>query len=701
MNFDQYLNLTNRILDLSKLNNIDTTQLVRFLQGNIDARHLKLKAGEAQKDLLQLKYILDVIAGILNGGGYASDYINFRNILLKANSGSKIVDKQDIDSLKKMVFWLAANDTYGGIIVNILRQSDKYPFLINLQDEQGHTLSHFYNHMPRINEILFEHGFIPRKKQEGNELQNILQDKQSVHLDLAVKKTNFITKNLINSIKANKNELKQAADSYEKRIPLLLKQYQDNPVMLKLLSISEQEKKSVMEETLNGKSVPGDKEFITEVAKKATQALIENYLTKDQDGKYCGGYTADSLQYDYKRDDAKVTIPESIGYVKLLIDRLSIPLEERKELLVTLAAQNSGLVEGKLHLIKSELESDDIFEEQKASDISPRKVSRTKFHNLIRSIADSNKIDGLFNQISGLNIERIWREQKEFVLMKQIYVAKTTYGGNGSACVQGSWSQIINSVSEIDSGLMDQCAKHLDKEIARKQEMAKQKDSITEENITVFVEDLARKLIQYAEDNPELKEALLDFSMNVVNVEKPEDITYEQQKILAKINQEFSQNIKKYLPNYGRNIPKIDEYKIIIAALPAVQIMQNFGQKFLRSQMTEEELNHTDDYESEGFQQEFLVEEVSTEPAIEQPQKFKSNRKYHVVGALAGIGLALGLGMAYYLEATLVVFIGAAVVGIVVGALLGALVDYGVGRLLDSPKCERQQQPKMQQPCIS
>lgn len=63
------------------------------------------------------------------------------------------------------------------------------------------------------------------------------------------------------------------------------------------------------------------------------------------------------------------------------------------------------------------------------------------------------KVNKLFKEINGLNIEETWKEQKIFVLLKQIYMAATARG-NDSSYGPGIWSRIINSISEIDSELM-------------------------------------------------------------------------------------------------------------------------------------------------------------------------------------------------------------------------------------------------------
>ncbi|NUX01342.1 hypothetical protein GO685_02295 [Wolbachia endosymbiont of Madathamugadia hiepei] len=116
-------------------------------------------------------------------------------------------------------------------------------------------------------------------------------------------------------------------------------------------------------------------------------------------------------------------------------------------------------------------------------------------------------------------------------------------------------------------------------------EQEEQGNSITKENITPFINSLVDELIKYARDNLEFGKNLVeDFVMGTLDCEKPQKTTLEQQRVFAKINQEFSVNIKKFLPDYNRNVPKIDEYKIIIHKLCCSKKVQDFAQDYERHQ---------------------------------------------------------------------------------------------------------------------
>ncbi len=602
--------------------------------------------------------------------GYVDSYslLGFYEYLKRSWSEARAksngnVGKLDEDTTKSLFFDLVRQNHHRERIELLLNDSDKYPFLINSKDSQGHTLSHFYTHSPEMQKFLFEHGMIPEQErnQRGDDAR-IARDSQSVHASPIVKRTNFFTRKLVESMEASKEQLERAAVSYVGNIGLL-KQYQNDPIYvqsirllkgyqnqndsikLRLLSLTDNEKRSVMKETLRETDpTPGDEEFIKTVIDKAEQALKRQYLKKNCHGEYDEGYPTNRMQYDYARDDAKITIPESIGYIKLLIDNFSVPLKEKKELLVALMEQNPDLVKNKLSKVKEKLGNSVILDKEQ--------FNKTELHGLLNGIDDGKEVDKLFKEISGLDIEKVWREQKEFVLLKQIYIAATTYGENSSACIQGTWTQIISSIEEISSEIVKQYDCCLEEE----QKLEAQKDVITEENITPFVENLAKKLIQYVEDNPESKEVLQNHLLYLehIDVDDPEKVTFEQQKILAKINQEFTANITKLLVNYGRSIPKEDEYKIIIKELFETEIMKDFALE-------------KDD------QPQILTQ--SNIKDLNQPAK-QSQSVYSKIGIGCGVvigiaGVALGIAIAVHLEML--------AVGIAVGAiccLIAAAIYY-------------------------
>jgi hypothetical protein len=70
--------------------------------------------------------------------------------------------------------------------------------------------------VPEVQKFLFKHGMIPKQEwsQERNQgidntLQCITRDKQSIHIEVVAKRTNVFAKNLVESIKASKEQLQQ------------------------------------------------------------------------------------------------------------------------------------------------------------------------------------------------------------------------------------------------------------------------------------------------------------------------------------------------------------------------------------------------------------------------------------------------------------------------------------------------------------
>nr|CAH7717792.1 unnamed protein product [Callosobruchus chinensis] len=483
---------------------------------------------------------------------------------------------------------------------------------VNLQDRNEYAALGYFNHYPKMQRFLFMHGAIPQK-----ELLAIAQDIQSVHDERAVARAKFITKNLVELIKADKNELKQAAENYLQLIKEVAERYKSDSLRLKLLALIKGEKKDVMKEVLdNDQPVPDDDEFIRIISKEAEKALEEKYLRKNVNGEYDLGLSSEEFQYDDTKHDAKVTIPETIGYIKLLIDKIAIPTEEKKELLATFAEQNPKSVEEKLSKIREELKSNNISRGQI--------TNKKEFYQLLENIDDS-KIGNLFKEVTGLNMEEIWKEQKYITLMKQIYVAATTYAreGYGSACGSGVWAQITSSVQEIDLSLNDKYAKY--REDQKGQE--KLSNAITEGNIEELVSKIANELIEYvtvsfkvkkiadelskhikdglnlekiaddlskrSKDNLEVKKiaddlseyieinkGLLDLTIANINIDKPEEVTSGQVEILKKVNQGFIEHIEGVLPKYSRVLPTREEYKIIIDKFPEILSMQKFSELF-------------------------------------------------------------------------------------------------------------------------
>ncbi|WP_375332095.1 hypothetical protein [Candidatus Tisiphia endosymbiont of Temnostethus pusillus] len=442
------------------------------------------------------------------------------------------------------------------MIKHIINSPEKYPFAINSRDAAGHSLLHFYNHKLEMQQLLFQHGIVPEQKQQGGILLRLVRDNQSVHTKEAVDLTNFTTGKLVEDYKGTKESLQEIATAYNNKLKDSTNFF-NTPVKLALLSLTDASKRDTMGNALKSDSaVLDDQEFVRTIMAKASEALGAKYLR--------GEYSTYELQYDNK--EHTVTIPESLGLVKSLIDTMEIPVADKRELLVTLMVKFPELVKDKLKIIQEKLGID-----------VPLKVlvNSSNCHKFLESNPIIQKtpqiISELFKDISNLDIEETLREQKEFALAVGVYMAATTYG-DMTACILGTWSQIINSATEINPEFLNKFNK-LKEEEAKKE---KERTSITESNIQDFNNELAKKLIEFVKEKPELQESLAELGAAMIDVRKPQDITIAQQKILAQVNTQFMKMIKDYLPNYNSIIPKFEEYYTIIYALADNKALQQF-----------------------------------------------------------------------------------------------------------------------------
>ena len=81
---------------------------------------------------------------------------------------------------------------------------------------------------------------------------------------------------------------------------------------------------------------------------------------------------------------------------------------------------------------------------------------------------------------------------------------------------------------------------------------ANENNNIDGNGFKEFVNQIINKVAKDEEiiQHQELKDALIDLLVGVIDIIRPEDITIHQQKILAKINTEFVNNIQDYFNSY-------------------------------------------------------------------------------------------------------------------------------------------------------
>lgn len=431
--------------------------------------------------------------------------------------------------------------------MNILNNQEKYPFLVNTKDEYDHNLMHFYTHDPEMQKLFFEKGMIPSKEIDpDNIMLSIVNDAQSVHTSEVTKRTNFFTNELVQVFSDNYIKLTEEAEKYKSEVKDLFSKNLD--LAIDLLDLTAQEKESVMEKTLRGNTLPSDKEFIKIVIDKAFKVLNENYLRKDSNGEYDEGYPTERMQYDWTKDaEKKITIPQSIGLISKLASETKPNFKQIKELTITLLTKKQG-------------------------------KNRAEIYDNLKSL-NENEVKALFNKESGLDIEKVYKEQQKFKLAKQLYVAATNYGYDSSSCIQGTWVQIITTAEEIKPELSDDWGKY--KETQREGEA--QKNNITEENIKPFLDALAKDELSKKDStiiaNENLKDLLQEsiLGMQDLPINTPEKLSKEEEKILSVINTYFSKHIKEHLSNYDKIEPTFEEYKTLINTMPQSGEMQKFA----------------------------------------------------------------------------------------------------------------------------
>ncbi|XVN43363.1 MAG: hypothetical protein RCG15_03580 [Candidatus Rickettsia vulgarisii] len=157
------------------------------------------------------------------------------------------------------------------------------------------------------------------------------------------------------------------------------------------------------------------------------------------------------------------------------------------------------------------------------------------------------------------------------------------YGQDNNACIAGTWTQVVNSVQKVDARYIDEYSKYKEKKL----EEEKLKAAINPINVQGFAKDATNELVDYVKKpgREKLQETLA--SGLSINFDKPEDITIEQQKVLAEINKKFAK-IKEYLPNYNKPFPTNTEYQTIINSIfnQDNTVLINFSEEYSKTNKT-------------------------------------------------------------------------------------------------------------------
>ncbi len=449
--------------------------------------------------------------------------------------------------------------------------NNDYPVLINSPDLHGTSIGHFHPDSPRMQQWLFHKGLIPMpapvSDQRGS-IGNITADRQGVHLTEVVDPINFTVAELIEFYGQDEKQVSAAVKSFQNK----LAGFNPNSLKVSLLSLTESGKKITMRtgEDQNP-DLLDDKSFVKKTINTASERLQTQYLNKK------GYYATTAYQYEYEnvktgKKDKTITIPIMIGLVTRLIDTIEIPLQDKQALLVTLCEKNPELLVNKLSMIQEKL----------GQEVTLEKLgNRQEVYKLLAN-TDSKTIEDMFSNISGLNLEDTWREQRYFDLAETIVMAANTYAENLSTCPPGVITSLVTRAKAIDGELDNHYANSLAgqaKEVINQIEITKNSMTLTEFD-NKLVEELYSSVKN--QNNPDLLETLFEGSW-IAKIEKPPEITLEEQKIIASLNQSFNKLQPEYLPN-TRVIPDLEEYRIIVAAVGASSLIALLAAKYAAEQ---------------------------------------------------------------------------------------------------------------------
>ncbi|XVN42039.1 MAG: hypothetical protein RCG15_04975 [Candidatus Rickettsia vulgarisii] len=230
--------------------------------------------------------------------------------------------------MKDLIFRLAPLDNSGSYVKYFLEHPDEFPFPINSRDQNGNTLEHYYSNNHEMKKYLFEHGLVPNPEQ-GQTIGALTANTQGVHATEITEQNHFVANEMVKSYGKDKDILLTAATSYNENI----KNFSLTPLETKLLGLSDSGKRNTLDKVLtSNQALPDDTTFIKMVTDKTGKVLADKYLKSDS----C--YYSHENAYNKQGDN--ITIPKTIGLVKLLIDKQEFPIAEKKELLTTLIRKN-------------------------------------------------------------------------------------------------------------------------------------------------------------------------------------------------------------------------------------------------------------------------------------------------------------------------------------------------------------------------
>ncbi|MFP3017887.1 MAG: hypothetical protein ACEY3E_03065 [Candidatus Tisiphia sp.] len=167
---------------------------------------------------------------------------------------------------------------------------EEYSYPINVR-ERGHSIVDYYTHDLAMSRWLFKHGYIPH---EFNDLQDIVDDTQSVHNSTLLRATNSYIKDLLEQLQASDEQLDQAAVQTITTIENLsniTSKLEYTPFLLS--NLPEDRKKDTFHKIPEDHKLnylQDNKKAMQAIIKKVVDILKNLYIKTDVDGEYDGTY---------------------------------------------------------------------------------------------------------------------------------------------------------------------------------------------------------------------------------------------------------------------------------------------------------------------------------------------------------------------------------------------------------------------------
>ncbi len=480
------------------LNNLTNVNLVT--NPNIGAKGI-IAAAKSCKNRRQLAYQFD-------DDPRGTDQRAFNLLSSAYRTSDNNISEQVI---KDIIFELAPYEHSAGFIKYFIEHLDEYPFPINTIDKHGNSLSHYFSHDPQMLQLLFEHGYIPKKEiDRDRQLARIAADAHSSHDPEVIARNRFYVEKLMKEVQCNEQELETAALAAINNIQKLDNIYNDKQKTAFLcLPITQEERSSVLAAVHNPEQrilyMTNDQEFSKYIIKEAVKTLTTTQTFRSNE----------QMMISYQ-DNKKISLFDSIALVQLLINQSKPSIEVASHLCIDSFKDNAEQVKKNFAALERLMPGCSI----------ENLINAKQCKQLLKDVK-YEQLEQLFKIVHDANLLEIWQDQRHFILAKQLYLVGKTYGNRGdtAACPPGTWSRILQTVDDINLNFFDQY-------FAFKNEKQQQGHfnviRLVHDNPTVEI----LKLINFINENSNFKKAFAEIIFDNIDINNS---SKEQKEILNKI----------------------------------------------------------------------------------------------------------------------------------------------------------------------